>query len=469
MVLLAAFLAVLPSVMVGDGTLAGAIRSLLSYGTSATVLLLSVVTVLLATNVVSTDVSRKQVFLTATKPLARWQYVLGRWLGILMLDALLLALAMGALYALAQHLRRQPVPETLAGEDRRVVESEIFTARARVHPDPVDLEERIRERTRRAIDQQGGLDKAVEAWLPRVGGDRKAAEQAFFDEIRKQVAGEQFSVGPGGQMTWTFSGIRASGADVTLAGVIDDVRDGNTARILVDPDRSGAILFGAPLHVEDVEARVVQADPNFLVVRFEEGRLARLGPDPVGRDVTVTLDPTIQLTYKASATGQLPGDALNALWVVRNVATGARYGIVRQDPVDRPNTITMYSRAAGSDGRLDVEFYNGSPASVRIDPQDIYVLFREGSFEWNFLRAAILVLLQLAFLAAIGVLAGSFLSFPVAVLLCLALLLFSLMRSFVSSAVEISSITAPGVPLFSVLQFMVVQFVSFLLPDFAGT
>ena len=72
-------------------TLADRIRTFLSYSTSLTSFLLSVVTVVLAVSVVSSDVRDKQIFTVATKPLSRWQYILGRWLGVVLLGGILLA------------------------------------------------------------------------------------------------------------------------------------------------------------------------------------------------------------------------------------------------------------------------------------------------------------------------------------------------------------------------------------------
>lgn len=92
--------------MTGDGTLKGRIQTFLAYSTSLTQLLLCLVTIFLTTNIVTGDIRHKYIFTVASKPLARWQYVLGRWCGVVLLNMLLLAAAMGAIYFLAQHLRK---------------------------------------------------------------------------------------------------------------------------------------------------------------------------------------------------------------------------------------------------------------------------------------------------------------------------------------------------------------------------
>ena len=47
------------------------------------------------------------------------------------------------------------------------------------------------------------------------------------------------------------------------------------------------------------------------------------------------------------------------------------------------------------------------------------VLYKADTFLGNYVRAAVLILCRLVFLACLGVMAASFLSFPVAILFCL--------------------------------------------------
>ena len=141
LLLLAAMLGALPLMMKGDGTLAGQIRTFLSYSTSLTGFLLTVVTVFVSTGAISIDVRDKQIFSLDTKPLARWQYVLGRWLGIVLMNGVFLLVATGVIYGFAQYLRQG---KAVGPDDRRAVESEVFVARQQVRPDPPDIAEIFR-------------------------------------------------------------------------------------------------------------------------------------------------------------------------------------------------------------------------------------------------------------------------------------------------------------------------------------
>ena len=59
------------------------------------------------------------------------------------------------------------------------------------------------------------------------------------------------------------------------------------------------------------------------------------------------------------------------------------------------------------------------------------MLYKADSFTGNFIRAVLLILCRLIFLACLGILAASFLSFPVAILFCLVLFLTASFSGFV--------------------------------------
>ena len=194
-VLLAACLATLPMILEADGTLAGKIRALLSWGTSITAVLLGLVTIFLTASVVSSDVRDKQIFITATKPISRWQYLLGRWLGVLLMVGGLLAVSSIGIYAYAQYLREQ---EPLNDRDRLAVETEVFAARGRIQATKRPLIERIEARIRRMkeADPRAYRD-ALDAFGTRTRGDEKLAKAKLLAEITRQEKAKEHSRGYG--------------------------------------------------------------------------------------------------------------------------------------------------------------------------------------------------------------------------------------------------------------------------------
>ncbi|MDW8309339.1 MAG: hypothetical protein RMK20_08190, partial [Verrucomicrobiales bacterium] len=101
----------------------------------------------------------------AVKPIPRWKIWLGKWLGIVSLDAALLALSGAAVFALLQW-RATKLPEA----ERRILRQEVLVARGSVKPPTYERE--LEEETARQL--RAVLERSPEA-------------RANIEELRKQV------------------------------------------------------------------------------------------------------------------------------------------------------------------------------------------------------------------------------------------------------------------------------------------
>ena len=468
--LLIVALVALPFMMKGDGTLAGKTRTFLNYSTAATSALLSLITIFVSTAVITSDVRGKQVFTVVSKPLPRWQYVLGRWLGVMLLVVILLVVAGVVIYALAQHLRQG---EAINPTDRRTVETEVFTARVRVPPD-WDRERIGREigarvkKLRDAGEYEGVLDsyKAKHA-------DEKRAVEELIRELEKQVTQSMQSVRPGGNLLWEFSGIQVAGQTITGKAQVAIVRK-DLRQVMFKADRAlvARLIFRGPVRVGGVDAGVIHLSHDAFVAMFsiegmKRGGISRLKP---GQEVEFEIDPTIQISYKAKPSGKVPDRKLKSVWYVENPETGyPHFEPPRSDPEDRPTTLTVSSRVVSGEGKTRARYVNLVSTSVTILRDDISVLYRVGAFGPNFVRAFLLILCQLAFLAGLGVLAGTFLSFPVACLLCFGTLPFSLAREFLIDAVKLPKGGIVASDVFTAIGHYILEVMRVIMPDFART
>ncbi len=114
----------LPILIKDDGTARGFIQIMLTYTLSVITMLLGFATLWLACGILARDIEEGQMQMVAVKPIARWQIWLGKWLGILFINALLLTVAGGSVFFLLQwRARKLPVPE------QAVLNNEIFVAR----------------------------------------------------------------------------------------------------------------------------------------------------------------------------------------------------------------------------------------------------------------------------------------------------------------------------------------------------
>ena len=87
-------------------------------------------------------------------------------------------------------------------------------------------------------------------------------------------------------------------------------------------------------------------------------------------------------------------------------------------------------------GDLVIVFHNPNPTALLFPLNEgLEILYREGSFGLNFMRGLGVILCWMALLAALGMAAASFLSFPVAAFVSLSLLLVVFSSGTISTAV----------------------------------
>jgi len=98
------------------------------------------------------------------------------------------------------------------------------------------------------------------------------------------------------------------------------------------------------------------------------------------------------------------------------------YDFKRKDSIGMTHEIKIPADAVAKDGYLAIAFFN-SPLNntvVMFSPKDgMEILYKADSFFANFVRVAMLIEVRIIFLAVTGLLASTFLSMPVAILVCI--------------------------------------------------
>ncbi len=174
----------LPLVIQDDGTAQGFTQIIITYTLSAITALLGFSTLWLACGTLARDIEECQIQVVATKPIARWQIWIGKWLGIISLNAVLLAISGACVFGLLQW-RATKLPEA----EQQILREQVLVARglAREPDNPAeidaDTEQVLQERLK-----SSPVDKAD---LPEV---RR--------QIREQVKAELQLVPPSYQRTW---------------------------------------------------------------------------------------------------------------------------------------------------------------------------------------------------------------------------------------------------------------------------
>jgi len=118
------------------------------------------------------------------------------------------------------------------------------------------------------------------------------------------------------------------------------------------------------------------------------------------------------------------------------------YTFDRKDLIRTFYEIEVPADAVAKDGYLAVGFLNVplNDTVVIFPPEDgLEVLYKADTFTANFLRAVFLILFRLIFLACLGILASSFLSFSVAVLFCLVIFFTGTISGFIIESFDFLS------------------------------
>lgn len=136
---------------------------------------------------------------------------------------------------------------------------------------------------------------------------------------------------------------------------------------------------------------------------------------------------------------------------------------LRKDPVRTFREIEVPANAVAEDGYLNIGFINVPlNDTVVIFPLEdgLELLYKADSFSANFVRAVLLILFRLIFLACLSILASSFLSFPVAILFCLVIFFTATFSSFIIESFNFLGKNIGGVYTYTIKPVII------LLPQF---
>ena len=185
LLLAAAFL--LPLAIRHDGTPEGLIRLHLTYSLGIAGFLLSLVTLWSGCAAISKEADDKTLQLLLVKPVPRLRIWLGKWLALLVLNAVLLALAGGAAAAgLHAQLRRGGFDPVALDRARLTA----LTALDTIHSPLPDIEDDVRA-DYDALRARNGIPPGIR-------------EEVLLDSLRRARLARLYSIPPGESRTWTF-------------------------------------------------------------------------------------------------------------------------------------------------------------------------------------------------------------------------------------------------------------------------
>jgi hypothetical protein len=191
----------LPFTARGDGTASGAVQSFLTYALGCLSFFLALLTLFMSRSL-SDEFVRQQIFLLMTKPLPRWQFMIGKWLGIVLFNAALLAIAGGGVYGMTRLMVAMAEPRD--EWDRNKLGNEVLVAR---HHAPLVVPWDMLRKQANAIFERR-LEEGL--YADAIDFDEKAARA----DLLKQVETRWRFVGVGESRLLRFEDVRCdTGSD----------------------------------------------------------------------------------------------------------------------------------------------------------------------------------------------------------------------------------------------------------------
>lgn len=383
-------LAFLPVVLNEDQPLRYRVQQWIQYGLGLGYLLLAMMTVFFGVATVSFEQRDRIIWQTVSKPVRAMSYIAGKWLGVMVLNVVLMLTIAAGVFAFSVYMERLPAdgeaayhvtlgdgmqirpglntalaPE-LRTKDRRLLEDEVLVARVGVKPDPPEVNEE-------------GLQQAA---IARIDDERKTNPD-FVEtrEAREQILNEL----------------------ITLA-----------------LERARTIRPGFSRHFVFSDIGFLRDDPN---------------------------QPMLTLRYTYDAGTNDPADVYRLRFFFNGQAWPLRGAIGTEQAVEdgvqaitlgSAQLLTFPASLINDRGELIIEiqsaFTNGREG--QFGPGNLELLYSAGGYSANFFRSMSMLLVQLGFLAAVAVFASTFLSYPVAVLMSCAMLLGTMMSGYLTLAVR---------------------------------
>lgn len=140
----------LPALLKHDGTANGFTQILLSYTLTTITALLGFATLWLACGTLARDIDDLSLLSVVVKPIPRWQIWLAKWLGIMLLNAGLVAVSGLIVYGLMMARANQ-----LSPEEQAKLRSEVLVSRLAFKPPVPDLTEDVERVFKERIRQPG--------------------------------------------------------------------------------------------------------------------------------------------------------------------------------------------------------------------------------------------------------------------------------------------------------------------------
>lgn len=381
-------LSALPNALDAAQPLRYRVQSFMSFSTGLSFWTVAVLTLLFSAATVSFEQRDKIIWQTMTKPVSAAKYILGKWVGVCALNAILLAVCASGIFLFVEYLRNQPALGERAAfvsaeggqgdltEDRWLLETQVLNARV-------------------AVVNEEPFTKATPAF--QEGARKFIADRQALDNRFGATAGE-----------------RAKITDDLYKGAITEYRS-------IEPGNSERYIFRGLAWARDHQKLL-----NFRH-RIDAG--------------TNRPDQFYDVTFQFTDSSRLIQRMAGGYWHTATVYPTAIHTVTQADidnaqPEDREGLRDLDGSLVVLVINADVGTGYANPDTIIFPPGGLEISYEVGSYRLNFVRAMIILWAKLAFLAIVAIWAATFLSFPVACLVAFGVFLAAEGSGFLRQSLE---------------------------------
>ena len=468
LVMLAFTIGGIPLLVKDDGSAEGMTQILITYTLSMITAILGAATLWVSAGSLATEIENYQLQMVVTKPIPRWQIWLGKWLGVMSMNFILLLFAGGVVYGMVEYRAKKLTRDALEQlEDRQDMEIYRMADQAGIPPIEFNIE------TGKPIldDDEEVIYRDIEVVRREVAGIEekrlrqsvlisRASMQINTNILRRQIY----------QVSTNMPGSRSVSLGVWVEELVDTYwpqreRELIQAKFEKVKERNAVIkqrggeLMEMPEGLDSFEELKGKNEIRSEVLGFSQQLNRSEGVSfefkkPFGwneerkknvvlriyfEDINISFknDDKYPIIYHYS-----PGRELLD-WFGRELDARTYHEI----------PLAGFKKSAESEsplffddnGIMTVALYNGSPAKLKVPFLDaqlknqgdgVEVLYEEASFSVNYMRALGIVFAWLGALAALGLFAASFMSFAMSAFTCLGVLIISFWVGLMQDVVE---------------------------------
>ena len=472
----------LPMMIKGDGTAEGLTQILITYTLSTIFFILGTGTLWLSAGTMARDIEDSQMQMIATKPIARWQIWMGKWIGIMALNVTLLVMVGVAVFGVVEYRAYRLTNEEF-NRIKDQSDKEVFKTALKAGIDVFQRDEATLGFVKASKDQplleqsRSTFFGTREGFMIKEFIDKNKVQPLLkpMEELRREVAGleekrlrKQVLIG---RAKMTLKEVKFARTPETVVPLKESYESQieEEVRFQIEQEMADRLevqrriqseggAFEVPKELSEAEMNVFQARAELMLRTrmqvLEPGRGFQFQfAKPLGFDLPE--DQRLILQFQFTDARQPTSDEEYGVMYMYGPESRPDVELVpRQLTARRTHQVYLHGHTVdtnnviqsifGDDQTFCVTLVNAThrsgqyprPALLKlpfinemngeIDPSKVQLMYRESGFAINFIRALGILLAWLGIFAALGLFAAGFMSFPMAAFSCLAVLGISL-------------------------------------------